>query len=315
MDLNEDRRKILEIMDKLKGMEQVIVSDENFLELKKQAEELAEFDDEESKKELEELSNKWEEYFMTTYVNPIFSQYTVDEMKNMILSLSEEMFDDEERYYNFLNNDYFVSTYEQLLEGIIKHDQNFFNELLKNQEFFDFIKPQPKFVSEFITKCSDEEAVYKFIIEYAKEFNSAEELKDPNLAKDNVGLSVVLGKVITSKNFSQDLIKKLLADKDLMAYVDQHTFLTIIEKIDLTYEEKKTLFLKENVFDGLSEHYVMTLTGEIATTYEEAYDLLTTPKIFNQIRPGIGWEVTTIRPFFNKTTLKKDDLLKIVRDP
>ena len=315
MDLNEDRRKILEIMDKLKGMEQVIVSDENFLELKKQAEELAEFDDEESKKELEELGNKWEEYFMTTYVNPIFSQYTVDEMKNMILSLSEEMFDDEERYYNFLNNDYFISTYEQLLEGIIKHDQNFFNELLKNQEFFNFIKPQPKFVSEFITKCSDEEAVYKFIIEYAKEFNSAEELKDPNLAKDNVGLSVVLGKVITSKNFSQDLIKKLLADKDLMAYVDQHTFLTIIEKIDLTYEEKKTLFLKENVFDGLSEHYVMTLTGEIATTYEEAYDLLTTPKIFNQIRPGNGWEVTTIRPFFNKTTLKKDDLLKIIRDP
>ena len=315
MNLNEDRRKVIEIMETIKSLEEIIISDATFLELQKQAEELAEFEDEETKEELKKITEKWENYLMTTYVSPIFSSYTVDEMKSMILSLNEEMFDEEERYFNFLYNDCFTSTYDQLLEEILKKDPSFFNDLLKNQEFIDFIKPNSHLVSEFISKCSDEDAIYKFLIEYAKEFNSAEELKNPNLIKDNVGLSVVLGKVVETKQFSQDLIKKLLADKDIMAYVDQFTFLTIIEKIDLTYEEKKTLFLKENVFDELSEHYVMSVTSEIATTYEQAYELLTTPKIFNQINPGNGFEPATLRTFFNKTTLNKDDLLKLIRDP
>lgn len=315
MDLNEDRRKILEIMEKVKGLEVLLASDETFLELQKQAEELAEFDDEESKKELEELGKKWEEYFSVTYVEPIFSIYTIDEMKNMILSLDEEMFDEEERYFNFIHNNAFISTYDQLLEEIIKKDQKFINELLNNQHFIDFIKPQTQLVSEFITKCSDEDAIYRFLIDYAKEFNSAEELKDPTNFKDNVGLSVVLGKVITAEHISQDLIKRLLADEELLAYLDQHTFLTILETVDLSYEEKKNMFLKDNIFTELSEHYIMTLTGKIATTYEETYELLTIPKIFDQIRPGGGWESPTLRPFFNNTKLNKDDLLKIIRDP
>ena len=103
MNLNEDRRKLLEIMEKLKELQTQVMADEKFLELQTQAQELAEFDDEESKKELEELGQKAEEYILDSYVNPLFSKYTIDEMKNIILSLNEDMFDDETKLLNYGN--------------------------------------------------------------------------------------------------------------------------------------------------------------------------------------------------------------------
>ena len=150
MNLNEDRRKVIEIMETIKSLEEIIISDATFLELQKQAEELAEFEDEETKEELKKITEKWENYLMTTYVTPIFSSYTVDEMKSMILSLNEEMFDEEERYFNFLYNDCFTSTYDQLLKenkfNILAKELNIKeihvndNDYQKVRDFFDITK-------------------------------------------------------------------------------------------------------------------------------------------------------------------------------
>lgn len=119
MNLNADRSKLLEIIEKVKMSQNMIYSDTIIAEWLKQAEELAELDD-------------------------------------------------EERYYNFICNDNFIASFNQILEEITKSDKNFLNALLTNQEFIDFIKLQPKLVHRFLTKCSGEDKIYKFLIEYAR---------------------------------------------------------------------------------------------------------------------------------------------------
>lgn len=93
----------------------------------------------------------------------------------------------------------------------------------------------------------------------------------------------IIEEIIDSKNFSLVFKKNLLINQEFLQKVGEFQLTRILQKINLSSEEKLALVLNENISSKLSDYYFSSVLGSMCKTYNDIRNLLNNALIKDKI--------------------------------
>lgn len=268
-----------QIVLNVKEANRKIEEDDQYIALEQEYEllgDLEESDEVERKKELIEL--RMDDLFLKKYLDPIFRNIDINEMKEILQSISSKFIEE----YNISTGYHLNSTIEYLLDHIPINDYTFFNGLLEKESFTESYSGNERIINNLISKCNDEQVVLKFLENYTNQLHTYDKNSSP-INQDNFNFSIFMETVILSNNLSENFRYNILTNEEFLKYINNYCLSNILKSDKFSKEQRRNLLLQSNINKVLSDFYISSVVNSICDSFSDYNEILSNPDLYSKL--------------------------------